>query len=99
MKSLPVISQVGYWKGSDPLVVLSFVVAAYVGMEVGEKWHFCCRSSRNVEGWGTFVRTGCRKTLGVLGVPVSVLRCLPSCPLPCNGGETQILSQVSGQKS
>lgn len=84
MKSHPVIARVGDWKGSDLLLVLSLVVAACVGTEAGGKWHFCHRSSRNVESWGIYVKTGCQKTLGILEAPVSVVRCLlpvPSCAM------------------
>lgn len=98
MKSHPAVAWVGYWKGSDPLLVLSFIVNACVGTEAGGKWNFCRRFSRGVESWGTLVRAGCRKTRHFGGSSLCP-EASPSSPLLCDGGETQILSQASGQKS
>lgn len=74
----PGIARVDYWKVSDPLTAVSFVATACFGTEKGGKWQFCCRSFRNVESWGTFVRTGCQKTVGIIRVQVSALWFLPA---------------------
>lgn len=57
VKLHPGVAQVGYWKVSGLLAVLTLVVIAWLTWKKGgNPQQFCCRSYRIVESWGTFIR-------------------------------------------